>query len=164
MSEHEDQVGSPTQEEHVVSCIKAIDNYSEHNISKWEAVAQISTALRSPTASVNNDQRATAGETYLAMLDEHDQMLANASSHGHQGLDQVDSGGSEQEEFVGEAKHSQSWGSSPSSKWHKIDELLYAWKISETITPTTLSPNLECTHTMVQNYTADLKHTVMNRE
>jgi hypothetical protein len=97
MSEHEDQVGSPTQEEHVVSCIKAIYNYREHNISKWEAVAQISTALWSPTASVNNDQRATAGETYLAMLDEHDQMLADASSHGHQGLDQVDSENSEQE-------------------------------------------------------------------
>jgi len=33
--------------------------------------------------------------------------------------------------------------------------LLYAWKIHEEITPTTLSVNLECTRFMVQNYTAN---------
>jgi len=37
-------------------------------------------------------------------------------------------------------------------------ESLYAWKIQEEIVPTALSANLKCTRSMVQNYTADLKH------
>jgi hypothetical protein len=37
-------------------------------------------------------------------------------------------------------------------------ESLYAWKIQEEIVLTALSVNLECTQSMVQNYTADLKH------
>ena len=162
MSEHEDQVESPSQEEHVSNCIKAINDYRGQNISKWEAITQISSALQSATASTDNEQRATAGGTYLAMLDEHDRTLTGASSRGFQGRDQIEGESNEQEEqeLAGEngAKRSKSRSSSPSTKRHKIDESLYAWKIREEFAPTTLSPNLERTRTMVQNYTADLKH------
>jgi hypothetical protein len=86
MSEHEDQVETPTQEKHIVNCIKAVDDYRGQNINEWEAVSQISTAIWLATASTDNEQRANTGGTYLTMLDEHDQMLTNASSCGYQGL------------------------------------------------------------------------------
>src|ERR1700729_1248273 len=60
------------QEEHVANCLKAIEDYRGQNISKWEAITQISTTIQSVTASTDNKQRSTAGDTYLAMLDEHD--------------------------------------------------------------------------------------------
>jgi hypothetical protein len=56
MSKHEDQTGPPTEEDHVVNCIKAIDDYRGQNISKWEAVTQISAAIQSATASMDNKQ------------------------------------------------------------------------------------------------------------
>ena len=59
------------------------------------------------------------------------------------------------------SKHSLSWSSSPESKQQKFDETLYAWKVQEEIAPITLSLNLECTQTMVQNYTTDLKYADM---
>jgi hypothetical protein len=162
MSEHEDQTRPLTEEDHVVDCIKAVDDYRGQNISKWEAVSQISAAIRSATASTDNEQRATAGGTYLAMLDEHDRAIVNASSRGQQGLEPSSDENYEQEEDLdGEvrSKHSRlSRSCSPSSKRHKFSESLYAWKIQEEIAPTPLSPNLERTRTMVQNYTADLKH------
>jgi len=98
------------------------------------------------------------------MLDEHDRALANASSRGRQGLEHSgDENYDQEEELDGQvgSKHSQrSRSSSPSSKRHKFSESLYAWKIQEKIAPTPLSPNLERTWIMVQNYTADLKHAV----
>src|SRR5882762_5689707 len=88
MSEYEDQAQTPTEENHVSEFIKAVDNYRGQNISKWEAVSQILSSIRSTTASTDIDQRATAGGTYLAMLNEHDQALINAGSRGLQGLEQ----------------------------------------------------------------------------
>src|SRR5882762_8559881 len=103
MSEHEDRDESPSQYEHISSCIKAIDDYRGQNISKWEAITQISNALQSTTASTDSEQRTTAGGTYLAMLDEHDQMLAGAGSRGRQRLNYTAGENEEhQEEFVGE--------------------------------------------------------------
>ena len=164
MSENEDQTGSHNEEEHVDECIKAVNDHREQHINKQEAVTQISTAIQSATASTDNEQQATAGGIYLAMLDEHDRALANASSRGCQGLEHSSNENYDQEEEldgqVG-SKHSQrSRSSSPSSKQHKFSESLYAWKIQEKIAPTPLSPNLERTQIMVQNYTADLKHAV----
>jgi hypothetical protein len=166
MSEYEDQAQTPTEENHVSECIKAVDDYRGQNISKWEAVSQILSSIRSTTASTDIDQRATAGGTYLAMLDEHDQALINAGSRGLQGLEQNrnENNVQEEEDVDGEvgSKHSQfSRSCSPSSKRPKFSESLYAWKIQEQIAPTALSPNLEHTRAMVQNYTADLKHALI---
>jgi len=63
-----------------------------------------------------------------------------------------------EEDLNGEtqSKRSLSWSRSPESL--KFNDSLYAWKVQEEIAPTTLSVNLERTCTMVQNYTADLKH------
>jgi len=82
MSKHEDQDESPSQYEHISSCIKAIDDYWAQNISKWEVITQISNSLQLTTASMDSKQRTTARGTYLAMLDKHDQMLAGTGSHG----------------------------------------------------------------------------------
>ena len=163
MSDHEDQTEPQSIESDLtVDCVKAVDDYRGESISKWEAVSQISAAIRSATASTDNGQRASAGETYLAMLDEHDRSLVDAGTRGYQRVEQRTSENDEQEDiFDGEvgSKHSRlSRSSSPSSKRHKFTESLYAWKIQEEIAPTTHSPNLERTRSMVQNYTADLKH------
>jgi hypothetical protein len=72
MSEHGNQSNTPNQEGHVSNCLKAIKDYRKQNISKWEAVTQISSAIQSTTARMDSKQRSTAGDTYLAMLDEHD--------------------------------------------------------------------------------------------
>ena len=130
-------------------CIKAVNDYRGENISKWKAVSQISAAIRSATASTDSEQRSSAGSTYLAMLDEHDRSLVDASTRGGQRVEQRTDESNEQEDFFNEeigSKHTQlSRSGSPTSKRHKFTESLYAWKIQEEISPTTLSPNLERT-------------------
>jgi len=80
MSEHGSQTGSPVLDESVVNGLKAVEDYRSQSISKWEAITQIASAIQSTTASMDSEQRSTAGDTYLAMLDEHDQLLAKAST------------------------------------------------------------------------------------
>ena len=165
MVEHGDlsqtQASSSVQTNHVAECVKAIADYRGKRISKWGAVAQISGAISTATASTNEEQRATAGETYLAMLDEHNRILTSPHARGRRGTDRYDSDdGEPDEDPTGEnrGRRSLSRSASPSSKRHKIDETLYAWKEQELLAPIPLSQNLERTCTMVQNYTADLKH------
>ena len=94
------------------------------------------------------------------MLDQHDSLLIRAGNYSQ--LRGSRDFGEEQFEgsIAGEArsKHSLSRSSSPESKWQKIDKSLYVWKVHKQITPVTLPVNLERTRSMVQNYTADLKH------
>src|ERR1700720_2378746 len=82
MSQDGDQVATSSPDEPSSQCIKAVEDYRGRNITKWKAIAQISSALESATASTNSKQRSTMGETYLAMLDEHDRGLARASTWG----------------------------------------------------------------------------------
>ena len=136
-------------------------DYRGNRISKWGVITQISAAILSAAANMNEEQQATTRGTYLAMLDEHDQILASAHARGRQGADRYKSdNGEPDEDPTGEnqGRHSLSHSTSPSSKGHKIDETLYAWKEQELLIPAPLSQNLERTCTMVQNYTADLKH------
>jgi hypothetical protein len=167
MSEHDEQTESQAEPQNAegelaADCIKAVEDYRGENISKWEAVSQISAALRSATVSTDNEQRSSAGSTYLAMLDEHDRSLVDAGTRGSRRIEQRTDENDEPEGYSDEevgSKHTRlSRSGSPSSKRHKFTEGLYAWKIQEEISPTTLSPNLERTRRMVQNYTADLKH------
>ena len=80
MSKHGNQTETPNQEGHVANCLKAIEEYRGQSISKWEAISQISAAIQSTTAGTDNEQRSTTGDTYLAMLDEHDRLLAGANA------------------------------------------------------------------------------------
>ena len=121
MVEHVDQTqsSSSTQDSHNVECLKAVEDYRGQQISKWDAVAQVTTAITSATVSMTSEQRAAAGGTYLAMLDEHDQALANAHNHGRQGRDRDDSEPSEHRENTARAngfERSPSRSRSPSLK------------------------------------------------
>jgi len=163
MVEHVDQTqaSASTQIDHVADCLKAVEEYRGRRISKWDAIAQVSTAIASASASTNSEQRAAAGGTYLAMLDEHDRTLANAHIRGRPELRRDDSEHSERGRNADRengSQHSPSRSRSPSTKRRKVNESLYAWKIHELIAPVPLSENLERTRAMVQNYTADLKH------
>jgi hypothetical protein len=81
MSDHEDQTEPrSTKGDLTVDCVKAIDNYGGENISKWEAVSQISASIQSATASTDIGQSTSTGEIYLTMLNEHDQLLVDAST------------------------------------------------------------------------------------
>ena len=82
MSEHGSQTGSPIPDKSVVNCLKAVEDYRSQSISKWEAITQIASAIQSTTASMDSEQCSTVGDTYLTMLDEHDQLLAKASTRG----------------------------------------------------------------------------------
>ena len=86
MVEHADQsqtqASISAQADHVVECVKAVTDYRGNQISKWDAIAQISTAISSATANTNEEQHAAAGGTYLAMLDEHNRILAGAHGRG----------------------------------------------------------------------------------
>ena len=84
MVEHGDQTqsSSTTQVSHIAECLKAVEDYRGRQISKWDAIAQVSAAIAAASASTTSEQRATAGGTYLAMLDEHDQALANTHNRG----------------------------------------------------------------------------------
>jgi hypothetical protein len=98
----------------------------------WEAITQIASAIQSATASTDNEQRTAAGDTYLTMLDEHDSLLAKASTRGLQSHEQDDEQNEGIEENIdGEArsKHSHSRSASPESKWRKVDKSLYAWNV-----------------------------------
>jgi hypothetical protein len=80
MFQHESQARSPVPDESVDDCLKAVKDYKGQSISKWEAITQIVSTIESATASTDNEQRSTAGDTYLTMLNEHDQLLAKASA------------------------------------------------------------------------------------
>ena len=85
MVEHGDlsqtQASSSAQTDHVAECVKAIADYMGNRISKWAAITQISAAISSATTT-NEEQRATARGTYLAMLDEHDGIVASTHARG----------------------------------------------------------------------------------
>ena len=105
MTEHEIQTETPNQEGHITDCLKAIEDYRGQSISKWEAISQISAAIRSTTASTDNEQRSTAGDTYLVMLNEHDRLLAGANAQGQTGVEPYNEEVYDrQEEFNGEIR------------------------------------------------------------
>ena len=73
MSEHDKQTEPQTEPqsaegELAADCIKAVEDYRGENISKWEAVSQISAALRSATVSTDIEQRSSAGSTLISTL------------------------------------------------------------------------------------------------
>ena len=106
MTEHEIQTETPSQEGHIADCLKAIEDYRGKNISKWEAITQISTTIRLATASMDNGQRSTAGDTYIAMLDEHDRLFTGANSQGQPRDEPYDEELYDQQEvFSGEVGH-----------------------------------------------------------
>src|ERR1700736_2306220 len=105
MSEDGNPTETPNQEGLVADCLKTIEDYRGKNISKWEAVSQIFSAVRSTTASADSQQRSAAGDTYLAMLDGHDRLLAGANTWGQSGIEPFDEEAEDrQEEFVGETR------------------------------------------------------------
>ena len=53
MSRDGDRVATSSTDEHSAKCIKAVEDYRGRNIMKWKAIAQISSALESATASMN---------------------------------------------------------------------------------------------------------------
>ena len=161
MFHHRSWTGSPTPDERIGYCLQAFENYQSKSIMKWEANAQIASTIQVSSASTNGKQRSAAGITYLAMLDKHDQLLTKASTWGWQGGEPATDRNIEPAEDVdGEIgdQRSPSPDESPKQKQCKVDKTLYAWKVQEEIVPTTLSTNIECTWSMVQNYTTDLKH------
>jgi hypothetical protein len=91
MSEDEIHARSSVPDNGVADCLKAVEDYKGQNISKWEAISQIATAIQLVTASTDNKQQSTAGDTYLAMLDKHDNLLIRTSNQGQQG-DRPDGG------------------------------------------------------------------------
>ena len=54
MVEHvnQTQASTSTQVDHVTDCLKAVEEYRGRQISKWDAIAQVSTAIASATASI----------------------------------------------------------------------------------------------------------------
>jgi hypothetical protein len=153
----------PAQADHVADCLRAVEDYRGHRLSKWSAIALISTAISAAAAGTTSEQRTAAGEHYLVMLDEHDRVLADAHTRGRQGprpVDDANYGADEDAAGEDRSRRSLSRSCSPHSKRPKTDETLYAWKIQERIAPPALPQNLEQTRSMVQNYTADLKHSL----
>ena len=82
MSQNESRTGSPVPDESVTNCLKAVEDYRSQQVSKWEAISQIAVAIQSVTPSTDVEQWSTAGSTYLAMLDEHDNLISRASNRG----------------------------------------------------------------------------------
>jgi len=104
-SQHGSQTSFSIPDESIAACLKAVEEYRGQNISKWEAITQIVSAIHSATASTDNEQRSTAGGTYLAMLDENDQLLAKASSRGFRRAEPEDEQGSTfEEDFDGKTR------------------------------------------------------------
>ena len=56
MSQHERQARSPALDESVTNCLKAVKDYRSQQVSKWEAISQIATAIQFVTASTDNEQ------------------------------------------------------------------------------------------------------------
>ena len=88
MVEHADQTQafSSTQVDHVMECLEVVEDYRGQRISKWDTIAQVSTAILSAAASMNSEQHSAAGKMFLAMLNKHDWTLANAHICRQQGL------------------------------------------------------------------------------
>jgi len=130
MSQDGSQTGSPAPNanapipntdgsaEGITICVKVIEDYRGQRISKWEAVSQIASALQSVTTGTDNKQISTAGNTYLAMLDEHNKLLAHASVQGQRDSGQSNRGNEIDDVVDAEAasKRPCSWSASPGSK------------------------------------------------
>ena len=80
------QASSSTQVDHVAECLEVVEDYKGQRISKWDAFAQVSTAISSAAVSMNSEQHSAAGGMFLAMLNKHDWTLANAHICRQQGL------------------------------------------------------------------------------
>jgi len=123
MSQNGSQVGSPSPgvdgSEDIANCLKAIEDNRGQHISKWEAISKITSAIQSITASMDDEQRLTARSTYLAMLDEHNRLLTQASLRGQPGHVEPVIREEQYEEVINSeagVKHSHSRSDSPNHK------------------------------------------------
>jgi hypothetical protein len=159
---------SPIPTDITAACLEAIEQFEAGSISKWEAISQVFQALEADSESAIStpEQRARAGESYLEMLENHENQLAKAQARGqalqHQNQSKPSRRGSGSVSD-GENEHhkrsrSPSFDDESPTKKPRFNESLYAWRIADEINPVSLSPTLEHTLQMVRNHTADIKH------
>ena len=85
MCEHGDKTQisipqTPIQDMHTTNCTQFVKGYRGQKIDKWEAFTWISMAIQSATTGMDITQRIAARGAYLLMLDEHNHLLATAST------------------------------------------------------------------------------------
>ena len=80
MSQNGSRTGSPAPDVSINNCLQTVEDYRSQTLTKWEAITQIASTIQASSTGTNVEQRSAAGATYLAMLNEHDELLAKAST------------------------------------------------------------------------------------
>jgi hypothetical protein len=138
-----------------------VRDYEKQGLSKVAAVKSILAAF-SESAEYKHtppDQIEAAVDTYIAMLDQHDNTQSHAAVRGET------SGGSNNAHGINEGERQpvlapacpESPGTNTSSKKRFPDESLFAWLANDETDSTVLTLSQELTWKLVQNHTIDLK-------
>jgi hypothetical protein len=142
-------------------CMDIVRDYGKDLFSKVFAVKSILAAFDESAAYEDMQQSQIDGAigTYLAMLDQHDNMRSLAAIHGERSgaNDQLEEDGDHERTPASKRHRSESPGARTSSKKRVPDESLFAWLANDGSDDTTLSPNQELTRKLVQNHVLDLK-------
>src|ERR1700759_1927241 len=73
---------TPISTDITTACLEAVKKFENNSISKWEVILQIFQALEGDTVFSTADQRAGVGESYLQMLQNHEQQISQAQTRG----------------------------------------------------------------------------------
>jgi len=142
-------------------CMGVVHDYEKQGLSKVAAVKSILAAF-SESAEYEHtppDQIDAAVDTYIAMLDQHDNARSHAAVRGEA------TAGNDNEREINEGEQQlalaparpETPGTTTSSKKRFPDESLFAWLANDETDNTVLTPSQELTRKLVQNHTIDLK-------
>jgi hypothetical protein len=153
-------------------CDELVARYRDGKVERGFVVSRIYANLQGETA-VSDEQRESAFDLYLRLLEHHERTLASARTRGWvAGPNEVEQGepadeglaaSDEQPDTAAVPSRKRVRSGSPSDadgilRKQPPDERLYAWANRAQLSATILNPNLELTRRMVLNYGRDVKN------
>jgi len=143
-------------------CMDIVRDYAKELFSKVVAVKAILAAFDESGAyeDVEQDQIDTAIGTYIAMLDQHDDIQRLAAIRGERSGVNYEQPEDERAQALSSAskrRRSESPSTRTSTKRRSPDETLFAWLANDEADTTVLTASQELTRKLVQNHVLDLK-------
>ena len=157
------RTASSSQNEHPPStpqlCMDIVRDYGTEGYSK---VAAIKSILATFSESIQyedtlQDQIDAAVDTYITMLDEHDNFQRDTAVCGGRSGTINDEDDDRTDQAEAKKHHSKSPNIRTPSKKCSPDESLFACLTNDEVDTTVLTPSQELTHNLVQNHLLDLK-------
>ena len=143
-------------------CMDIVQDYAKELFSKVVAVKAILAAFDESGAykDVEQDRIDTAIGTYIAMLDQHDDIQRLAAIRGERSganYEQPEDERAQALSSTSKRHHSESPSTRTSTKRRSPDETLFAWLVNDEADTMVLTASQELTRKLVQNHVLDLK-------